>query len=715
MQVFMRTAFSAAAIAALSISFAQAQQTLAPVVVSANPLGADINDLITPVSVLRGDQLTQNQSSTLGQTLNQLPGVSSSDFGPNSSRPVIRGLDGDRIRIMNNGGASMDVSGLSYDHAVGIEPLLVEQIEVVRGPAALQYGGSAIGGAVNVIDNRIPKAPVKGVNGRGELRAGGAESERAAAGVVTVGDGRFALHVDGADRKTDDLKVPKQAGRRDEDGPGSLNQGRLLNSNSDQQSGAIGASLTGDHGYLGISLDSYKNDYGTGLFEVEDDETDLTKPKRIRLKQERLTLAGEQRNLAGKMGPLESIRGSFSSTDYKHEELAGGEVEATYKNKGWDSRIEGTHLPIQTSLGALKGAWGIQGSESKFSATGSEHHGTFVPNAKTDSKALFVFEELSFAPGKAVNAGFRYEDVKVQSLGGVKHIDNGVSETFDVDSKKFKPFSLALGYRQDMGAGWTGTAGLSYTERAPTFYELYADGEHHATGTYERGNSSNKKEKGTTLELGMKFKTPTTRANFSAYVTEFSNFIGLVQGGYVNHHGEYPRLDKEDCEAAVNPRQHCSPLYNFTGIKARLYGLEADGRFPLASGLFGKASQLNLDWKADYARGENRTTGGALPRIAPFRLSSALVYSEGKYSSQVDVQHAARQNRYADDLGATPSYTMFGLGASYKTAVSGMKSAYLFLRVHNLTNVEARNASSVLRDMAPAGARAIRVGFRGNF
>ncbi len=704
MQVFMRTAFSAAAIAALSISFAHAQQTLAPVVVSANPLGADINDLITPVSVLRGDQLTQNQSSTLGQTLNQLPGVSSSDFGPNSSRPVIRGLDGDRIRIMNNGGASMDVSGLSYDHAVGIEPLLVEQIEVVRGPAALQYGGSAIGGAVNVIDNRIPKAPVKGVNGRGELRAGGAESERAAAGLVTVGDGRFALHVDGADRKTDDLKVPKQAGRG-----AAINQGRLLNSNSDQQSGAIGASLTGDHGYVGLSVDSYKNDYGTGLFE---DADNLADPKRIKLKQDRLTLAGEQRNLAGKMGPLESIRGSFSSTDYKHEELAGGVVESTFKNKGWDSRIEGTHIPIQTSLGSLKGAWGIQGSESKFSAVGSGEHGAFVPNAKTDSKALFIFEELSFAPGKAVNTGFRYEDVKVQSLGGIKHFDGSSPVPFEADAKKFKPFSLTLGYRQDVGAGWTATSGLSYTERAPTFYELYADGEHHATGTYERGNSNNKKEKGTTLELGMKFKTPTTRANFSAYVTEFSNFIGLVQDGYTDHHGEDSYTSLAACKV---DHGDCSPKYNFQGIKARLYGFEADGRFPLASGLFGKASQLNFDWKADYARGENRTTGGALPRIAPFRLSSALVYSEGKYSSQVDVQHAARQNRYADDLGATPSYTMFGLGASYKTAVSGMKSAYLFLRVHNLTNVEARNASSVLRDMAPAGARAIKVGLRGNF
>ena len=429
------------------------------------------------------------------------------------------------------------------------------------------------------------------------------------------------------------------------------------------------------------------------------EEGDIASPTRIKLKQDKLTIAGEQRNLSGKAGPFESIRGFFSTTDYKHEESAGGVVESTFKNKGWDSRIEGTHLPIQTSMGALKGAWGIQGAESKFSAIGEK---TFVPNTQTNSMALFVFEELSFAPGKAVNAGLRLESVKVDSFGGG---NSGEDVEFDADSKKFKPFSASVGYRQDVGSGWTATSGLSYTERAPTFYELYANGMHHATETYEQGNSNNKKEKGTTLELGMKFKTPTTRANFGAYVTEFSNFIGLTQSGYVD----------EDDGSAVGGPDEGVPKYNFSGIKARLYGLEADGRFPLASGLFGKASQLNMDWKADYVRGENRSTGGALPRISPLRLSSALVYSEGKYSSQMDVQYAARQNRYADDLGATPSYTMFGLGASYKTAVSGMKSAYLFMRVDNVTDVEARNASSVLRDMAPAGARAIKVGLRGNF
>jgi len=699
MQVFMRTAFSAAAIAALLIPFAHAQKTLEPVVVSANPLGADINDLITPVSVLRGDQLSQKQSSTLGQTLNGLPGVGSTDFGPNSSRPTIRGLDGDRVRVMSNGGASLDASTLSYDHAVAIEPLLVEQIEVVRGPAALQYGGSAIGGAVNVIDNRIPKAPIKGVHGRAEVRAGGAESERAAAGMVTVGNGAFAVHVDGSSRKTDDLKVPKQAGRE-----GFISQGKLLNSDADQQGGALGFSLTNDHGYLGLSVDTYRNDYGTGLFEVGD----IANPTRIKLKQDKLTLAGEQRNLGGKAGPFESIRGFFSTTDYKHEESVSGAVESTFKNKGWDSRIEGTHLPIQTSMGALKGAWGIQGAESKFSAIGEK---TFVPNTQTNSMALFVFEELSFAPGKAVNGGVRLEFVKVDSLGGGT---NGQNLEFIADSKKFKPFSASVGYRQDVGSGWTATSGLSYTERAPTFYELYANGMHHATETYEQGNANNKKEKGATLELGMKFKTPTTRANFGVYVTEFSNFIGLTQGGYVDEaDGSIQSLDLGVCERGGSG--HCVPKYSFSGIKARLYGLEADGRFPLASGLFGKASQLNMDWKADYVRGENRSTGGALPRISPLRLSSALVYSEGKYSGQVDVQYAARQNRYADNLGATPSYTMFGLGASYKTAISGMKSAYLFMKVDNITDVEARNASSVLRDMAPVGARAFKVGLRGNF
>ncbi|MEN9295389.1 MAG: hypothetical protein RIS03_1083, partial [Pseudomonadota bacterium] len=566
-----------AAVTFLFTTTAQAHQTLSPVVVTANPLGNDINDIVAPVSVLGGDQLTQKQSSTLGETLNDLPGISSSNFGPNSSRPVIRGLDGDRVRIMTNGGANLDVSSFSADHAVAIEPLLVEQIEVVRGPAALQYGGSAIGGAVNIIDNRIPKAAQKGTDGRAEVRLGGAEMERAGAAVLNTGNGKLAIHADAAYRQTDDLRIPGNV----------LNTGRgesvarksgskLLNTNADQQSGSVGMSATSDHGYAGVSFDSYRNDYGTGLFH----DGDLDKAKRIKMNQDRFTFAGEQRNLDGKLGFLSTLHGSMSYTDYKHDETEGGAVEATFKNKGWEAHIGGTHIPVGTALGQLKGAWGIQASESRLRMT-SDH--PLLPNSNTNTKAFFVFEELAFAKDKAVNFGARIEDVKVSALEG-----NG-NENEDKGAKKFKPFSSSLGYRQNLNKVWTATSNLSYTERAPTFYELFANGEHHATGTHEIGNPNQSKERGKTLDVALNYKTESSRARMGAFVSDFSNFIALKQ----------------------DPNDHHE--YLFTGIKARLYGLEADGRFPIARGVMQQASQIDLAWKADYVRGEDRTNGTPLP------------------------------------------------------------------------------------------------------
>lgn len=678
-----------AAITVLFTSTAQAHQTLSPVVVTANPLGNDINDIVAPVSVLRGDQLTQKQTSTLGETLNDLPGISSSNFGPNSSRPVIRGLDGDRVRIMTNGGANLDVSSFSADHAVAIEPLLVEQIEVVRGPAALQYGGSAIGGAVNIIDNRIPKAPQNGSNGRAEARLGGAEMERAGAALLNTGNGKFAIHADAAYRQTDDLRIPGNPLRSSAIKSGSS----LQNTNADQQSGSVGMSATSDHGYAGLSIDSYRNDYGTGLFEGSD-------AKRIKMNQDRFTLAGEQRNLDGKLGFFSSLHGSVSHTDYKHDETKASEVESTFKNKGWEAHIGGTHIPVSTALGQLKGAWGVQASETRLRMTASDPgHGPLLPNSNTSTKAFFVFEELNFAKDKAMNFGARIEDVKVSALVGNEN-DNETAGT-----KKFKPFSSSLGYRQNLNKVWTATSNLSYTERAPTFYELFADGEHHATGSYEVGSANQNKEKGKTFDLALNYKTETSRARLGAFVSDFSNFIG----------SKYESLVEHDGSACLTPPGDCIAKYTFTGVKARLYGLEADGRFPLARGVMNQASQIDLAWKADYVRGEDRTNGTALPRIAPLRLSAAFIYTQGRYSSQFDVRHAASQNRYADQLGSTPSYTLLGMGASYRTQMPGLNSAYWFVRVDNLTNEVARNASSVMRDVTMAGSRAVRVGLRANF
>ena len=676
MKVLKRSVVATAVLLVISNQASFAHQTLDAVVVTANPLGSDINDMVAPVSVLRGDELAKKQSGTLGETLSQLPGISSTNFGPNSSRPVIRGLDGDRVRIMNNGGASLDVSSLSADHAVAIDPLLVEQIEVVRGPAALQYGGSAIGGAVNIIDNRIPRSPINGVDGRAEFRAGGPEMERAGAALLNTGNGQLAIHADAAYRKTDNLRIPGNVLRSD----ARKENSKLLNSNSDQQSGSVGASATSEHGYAGLSLDTYRNDYGTSLFEAAG-------PTRIKMQQDRVTFAAEQRNLDGKLGVLSSLHGSISHTDYKHDELAGSAIEATFKNKGWEGHFGGTLVPVNTAFGQLKGAWGIQASSSQLRFAAEEE--PLVPNADTSSKAFYIFEELAISKDRAINLGARIEDVRVKAVAGNDNQNSGSGE------KKFKPFSTSLGYRQGLNGLWTATSNLSYTERAPTYYELFAYGHHHATGMEERGNPSQKMEKGTTLDLALTYKTAESKTRLGAFVTEFSNFIGLKDSGEESDDGD--------------------PIYNFEGIKARLYGLEADGRFPLLKGVFARSGQIDLSWKADYVRGENRTTGGSLPRIAPLRLDGALIYTEGRYSSQLDVRYAASQNRYDDSLGATPSYTMVGMGASYKTVIQGFKTAYWFVRVDNLTNEVARNASSVMRDVAMVGSRSLRAGLRASF
>ncbi len=217
---------------------------LEPQVITANPLGN--RQLATPTTVLEGDALLQQQQGSLGETLNKQPGVASTWFGPGASRPVIRGLDGDRIRILRNGVGALDASSLSYDHAVPLDPVNVERIEIVRGPAALLYGGNAIGGVVNTFDNRIPDAPIEGLHGAGELRYGGADTTRSSAGKLEAGNGAFALHLDANSRQFNDLRIPGYARSskvRDADEPGSRH--RLENSDGRQDGGAIGGATTG--------------------------------------------------------------------------------------------------------------------------------------------------------------------------------------------------------------------------------------------------------------------------------------------------------------------------------------------------------------------------------------------------------------------------------------------------------------------------------------
>ena len=260
---FQLSALACACLATLSFSDAWAQNAApsAPpeILITGNPLGRDSTTV--PVSTMGRAELLERGQSTLGETLNGLPGVSSTYFGPNASRPIIRGLDGDRIRVLNNSASSLDASALSYDHAVPLDVLSTDRVEVLRGPAALLYGGSAVGGVVNVIDNRIPREAVSGVLGKAQLQAGTGNDERSVAGLVEAGNERYALHLDSFDRRTGDVRVPVTLECTKPGSPAHAR--RICNSASQSRGGAFGASTFWEHGYLGASVNTYQSDYGT--------------------------------------------------------------------------------------------------------------------------------------------------------------------------------------------------------------------------------------------------------------------------------------------------------------------------------------------------------------------------------------------------------------------------------------------------------------------
>jgi iron complex outermembrane receptor protein len=634
------------------------------IVVTGNPLGS--TDVVPTVNTLAGEKLLQRRGSTLGETLQGLPGVANTGFGPNSGRPVIRGLDGDRIRILNNSSATVDASSLSNDHAVAMDPLAVERIEVLRGPAALLYGGAAIGGVVNLIDNRIPRESVSATSGAAELRAGGAAREKSASAMVESGNGRIAVHADAFKRDTDDLRTPRfsPVGAPGSE-PGEPTR-RVRNSASEAKGAALGSSLTFDDGsYVGAAFDHYGNDYGVVVDEAV----------QIRMKRDRYALAGEWK---APVGAFSTVRANLGHTRYEHEELEDGAVGTLFENRGTDWRIEAEHRP----LGAWRGVLGIQGERVDASALGDE---AFVPETSTHSDALFLVEELALSAGK-LTAGARVEHTRVNSAGG------GTDGRFgDPTERSFTLGSASLGGLWRLGGPWQLSASASHSERAPTYYELYANGEHVATAAFERGDVNQRKERGQHLELGLQWKHNAHSVKLSPYYGRFSNYITLRSTGEVE--GELP-------------------VYAFEGVKARLYGFELEARTRLLDG----AHRVELDGQLDMARGDDRTHGTPLARMAPLRVTVGLNWSRSAWNSRVEVAHARRQDRVPVGDTATPGYTLLNLSTGYRFKV-GNSQALAFLRLDNLTDRLAYNAVSAptVRGLSPMGGRSVKAGVRVDF
>ena len=653
------------------------------VVITGNPLGNTPG--AAPTSVLAGEELVLRRGGSLGETLDGLPGVSATAFGPNASRPVIRGLDGDRIRILNNSGASLDASALSYDHAVPLDPLVATRIEVLRGPAALFYGGNAIGGVVNVLDNRIPEdRSLQGASGAAELRGGGAARELG--GALTVDWGRagaFAVHVDAFGRDAQNLKVPQHTPLADGN---ALDPARdVRNSASNSHGGALGGSVYFDGGRVGMAVDTYRNHYGVVA------EPDVT----IAMQREHWRLAarldrgpGPLRNL------LRDLQLDLSASDYVHREIeGGGAVGTTFKSRGGDLRLQARHADWSAGPAKGSGVLGLQFEDADFSALGAE---AFVPQTRTRRAGAFALEELAWGGG-ATSLGLRLDQVRVNSQGDA----DPAADRFGAASQhSYTLHSLSLGHALDLSPAWRLSASLSQSQRAPTYFELYANGVHAATAAYERGDPTLDQEQGRHLELAAAWREGSDHLRLGAFQTRFSRYIGLDDAGV--------RVDGAG-QVVPDGTPDALPLYRFQSARARLHGVEIDGARRLLDGRW----QLDASARFDLTRGTHTDRDQPLPRLPGWRLGLGLDASTGPWTTRVEVTRVARQGRVPTADTATAGYTLVNLSLRWRFNL-GTRDAVAFAKLGNATNELAYNASAIqtIRSLSPLPGRALLAGMR---
>jgi iron complex outermembrane receptor protein len=667
-----------------------APQPLPPTVVTATPLGSDLYQSVDPVNVLQGQGLRLRQQPTIGDTVGQEVGVSQTWFGPNASRPIIRGLGTFDIRLLNNGLGIIDASAASPDHAVSVSPFAAERIEVVRGPATVMYGGNAVGGVVNAIDGRIAQQGLaKPVDGAVEYRYGGANYLSAGGMRLDAGNQAFVLHGDAYGTKNRDLRIPGSAwtstvqNQRGDPGP----SGQLPNSQGDSESYGLGGSvMLGDKGYAGVSWSQFKTNYGTVA------EPDVT----IDLKSDTWNFAGELRDT---IPGLRALRVKYGYTDYQHTEFEGSEAGTTFKSNGYNVRVEALHRPV----GPFTGAVGLEIVDFKFSALGAE---AFLPDTKTNGVAGFVYEELPYGPWK-FSFGGRLASVSVDA-------EAFTAAGLPADSRDFTPWSLAASAFYSFSREWGIGANVSYTQRAPTAQELYADGPHIATNAFEVGDRSINNVKSTAVDLTLKRQGPGLTGSVALFYNGFSNYIAQFPTGIFRNPED--RSVTPDATPIVDPvtGEEIIPLeqFDYRQVKARFYGVEAEARFPIWREA---GSAVFLGLQADYVNATDRSNGQPLPFIPPFRFGASVSYQRERFTASLGGLFAAAQNRVPQFQTTTPGYANVFANVGYSFRVGSLVTAEAFLQATNLLDQTIRYSTSSLKDIAPAGRAALLAGVRAVF
>lgn len=669
-------------------------QTPPQIVVTA-AFNRDRADIISGVSVLQGQELAQSIRPTIGETLDRTPGVSATSFGPNASRPVLRGLQGERVRILTDGIGAFDVSNTSADHAVVIDPLLAERIEVLRGPATLLFGSSAIGGVVNVIDKRIPRTvPDEAVHVDAMATYGTAADERSIGGAVDVplGD-KFVVHADGSYLKTGNLRVgdyvlapsaravalanagTETADQTDEGIDFAANaalKGRLPNSAAQTWTAGVGAALITDTGNLGVSYSHYDSLYGIPTrYAIRPGESQES--PRLDVAQDRVDLRAEVETGGGF---LKSIKARAGFASYRHFELEpDGAIGTAFYNKGLEGRVE----LVQADRGAWKGASGVQYFARDFNVIGDE---AFLPKNSTQQLGLFTLQQLDLGALK-LEGGARYEHTVLEAkpLPDQPQFFNG--------KRVFDTVSGSAGASYGFAPGWRFGVNLSRTVRAPSADELFANGPHAGTQAFEVGNPDFRTERAWGLDAVLRGSGPGYTLEASVYHNWFDDFI-------------YERLT-----GAV---EDGLPVFQFTQGKARYYGFELQGTVNLAKvGGF----DVVADGVADYVHAQIEGVGPA-PRIPPLRLLGGLGLKGEKVDLRGEVEWSDSQPRLANFETPTASFTQ--VNAEVNVRPWGNERPLSFtLSANNIFDVDARRHASFLKDFAPLPGRDIRISARVSF
>ena len=672
------------------------------------PLHKKSSETALPVTVLSGEDLRRAASSTLGDTLAIQPGLNNASFGPGVGQPVIRGQQGARVTVLQNGTISADASNLSADHAVAVESILADSIEVLRGPATLLYGGGAIGGVVNVTDGRIPSRLVAETETAAELRYNAVNDEKTGVVRIDASSGDLALHLDAVVRRWGDLTVPKNTAEplehHDEhaeehageevhaeeayEGPPS----RLANTDGETDIVTLGLSRHFNSGFVGFSVQRQEGNYGipAAAHAHHDHEEELgadpaavpademENPEqgiRIDLEQTRYDLAA---HLHEPLPILDELRLFTAYTDYQHAEIEpSGEVGTTYSNDSTQVRLEAVHKTV----GILHGVFGVQIGQSEFSALGEE---AFIPVTDKNQLGLFLVEDLHFDAG-LLELGARYDRDELDPESGA-------------NTRTFNNLSFSASWVQSLDDGWQWSVAYSHAERAPAIEELFSNAGilaeedwvvHAATEAIELGAPNLDSETSDNVDFSVSRSWGGHFVEAVLYHNQFSDYIGLLNAG----------LEVD----AVS-------VYRYEQTDAVFSGLELTSVWALGEFASG---DMALTFNGDVSRGKLDSGLGFVPRMPANRLFAQLDWRGDELYVWARTIHAFEQDRVAVNEEPTQSYTKLDAGLEW--VPSQASDWTLFASLRNITDEEIRLHTSFLKDIAPEQGRGFEIGIRGQF